>query len=239
VDVSGANAADTYTFGYAAGVLTLTDHNTSKSQSINLTGQTVGAGSSTTLNFDSLGIKVSVANSTAAAVAMDTAVANGLNAGTITTALADHSAILQTGADASQGNTTSVSMLDTRLDSGASAASMIALNTAISTFNTAAGTNAGPSDGDATGLITAIDTANAWISSQRAALGAAQNRLSYAAASLTTTAQNVTAANSQIRDVDVASETSNMSKDQILMQAGVSVLAQANQVQQLALKLLG
>jgi flagellin len=116
---------------------------------------------------------------------------------------------------------------------------MIALNTAISTFNTAAGTNAGPSDGDATGLITAIDTANAWISSQRAALGAAQNRLSYAAASLTTTAQNVTAANSQIRDVDVASETSNMSKDQILMQAGVSVLAQANQVQQLALKLLG
>jgi flagellin len=62
--------------------------------------------------------------------------------------------------------------------------------------------------------------------------------LGYAAASLTTTSQNVSAANSQIRDVDVATETSNMSKSQILMQAGVSVLAQANQVQQLALKLL-
>ncbi len=96
-----------------------------------------------------------------------------------------------------------------------------------------------PPTHDATNLINAIDTANAWISSQRAQLGAAQNRLGYAAASLTTTAQNVTAANSQIRDVDVASETSNMSKEQILMQAGVSVLAQANQVQQLALKLLG
>jgi len=241
VDVSGANAADTYTFTNAAGVLTLTDGNTLKSQTINLTGQNLAAGSSTTLDFDSLGIKVAVANSTAAAVAWDTAVtgvAAGLNNKTITTALADHSATLQTGADASQGNTTSVSLLDTRL-SGGSSAQMTALATAIGTFNTDAGTNAGPSDGDATGLITAIDTANAWISSQRAALGAAQNRLSYAAASLTTTAQNVTAANSQIRDVDVASETSNMSKDQILMQAGVSVLAQANQVQQLALKLLG
>jgi flagellin len=233
VDVSGANAADTYTFTNAAGVLTLTDGNTLKSQTINLTGQNLAAGSSTTLDFDSLGIKVAVANSTAAAVAWDTAVtgvAAGLNNKTITTALADHSATLQTGADASQGNTTSVSLLDTRL-SGGSSAQMTALATAIGTFNTDAGTNAG--------LITAIDTANAWISSQRAALGAAQNRLSYAAASLTTTAQNVTAANSQIRDVDVASETSNMSKDQILMQAGVSVLAQANQVQQLALKLLG
>ena len=82
------------------------------------------------------------------------------------------------------------------------------------------------------------EIANDWLSAQRAALGAAQNRLSYAAASLTTTSQNVTAANSQIRDVDVASETSNMSKEQILMQAGVSVLAQANQVPHLALKLL-
>ena len=238
VDVSGANAADTYTFTNATGVLTLTDANTRKSQTLDLTGLSLAAGSSTTLDFDSLGIKVSVANSTAAAVALDTGVAAGLDAGTITTALAHHSATLQTGADASQGNTTSVSLLDTRL-SGGSSAQMTALATAIGTFNTDAGTNAGPSDGDATGLITAIDTANAWISSQRAALGAAQNRLSYAAASLTTTAQNVTAANSQIRDVDVASETSNMSKDQILMQAGVSVLAQANQVQQLALKFLG
>ena len=69
-------------------------------------------------------------------------------------------------------------------------------------------------------------------------MGAAQNRLGYAAASLSTTSQNVSAANSQIRDADVASETANMSKSQILMQAGISVLAQANQVSQLALKLL-
>ena len=115
---------------------------------------------------------------------------------------------------------------------------MGALSATLAQFNTDAGTTAGATDNDATNLINAIDTANAWISSQRAQLGAAQNRLGYAAASLTTTAQNVTAANSQIRDVDVATETSNMSKEQILEQAGIAVLAQANQVQQLALKLL-
>jgi flagellin len=154
---------------------------------------------------------------------------------------AGNSVTLQTGADANGYNTTTVSLLDTRLTQG-SAADMTALATAIGAFNTASDLQAnpaGPTDTQATNLISAIDTANAWISSQRAQLGAAQNRLGYAAASLTTTAQNVTAANSQIRDVDVAAETSQMSKSQILMQAGVSVLAQANQVQQLALKLLG
>jgi flagellin len=109
---------------------------------------------------------------------------------------------------------------------------MTDLATAISDYHT------GADAGTATALITALDTALNWISSQRANLGAAQNRLGYAAASLSTTAQNVAAANSQIRDVDVASETSTMSKSQILMQAGVSVLAQANQISQLALKLL-
>jgi flagellin len=198
---------------------------------------TIGANGSAVYSFAKLGISVGVTAGAAGLNAAD--VITGLTAaGTITSGTTNHSAVLQTGADATAANTTSVSMLDTRLTSGTSA-EMGALSATLAQFNTDAGSTAGATDLDATNLIKSIDTANAWISTQRAQLGAAQNRLGYAAASLTTTAQNVTAANSQIRDVDVASETSNMSKSQILMQAGVSVLAQANQVQQLALKLLG
>jgi flagellin len=130
-------------------------------------------------------------------------------------------------------------MLDTRLATadGTSPVAMTGLAAAITAF--AAVANAGTAtSGDGQALIRAVDIANTYISGQRAQLGAIQNRLGYAAASLTATAQNVAAANSQIRDVDVAAETSSMSKSQILMQAGVSVLAQANQVSQLALKLL-
>jgi flagellin len=114
---------------------------------------------------------------------------------------------------------------------------MTNLATAIQTFHTAANNNQAKAS-DATALITSLDTALNWVSSKRADLGAAQNRLGYAAASLSTTSQNVSAANAQIRDADVAAETANMSKSQILMQAGISVLAQANQASQLALKLL-
>jgi flagellin len=233
VNVSGAKAATTYTITTAANTLTLSDGTNTTSIDIS-TG--VGAYSSLTLNFGSMGVQITLGNAGAAinAAAIDLALAGK----TIRTALpaVGNSATLQTGADATTANTTTVSLLDTRLTS-ATAAQMIALNTRITNFATDA-LGAGVTDADATNLINAIDAANDWISSQRATLGAAQNRLGYAAASLTTTSQNVSAANSQIRDVDVATETSNMSKAQILMQAGVSVLAQANQVQQLALKLL-
>jgi flagellin len=155
---------------------------------------------------------------------------------TVETAADKQFAILQTGADATAANTTQVSLLDTRLTGGTSV-EMTNLATAIQTFHTAANNNQAKAS-DATALITSLDTALNWVSSKRADLGAAQNRLGYAAASLSTTSQNVSAANAQIRDADVAAETANMSKSQILMQAGISVLAQANQASQLALKLL-
>ena len=249
VDVAGAQAASTYTFSVSGSTLTLTQTSspltTKPSASVDISSATLlPANGTATLNFGALGISVSLANPTASAITganVGTALLGGGTPLTIITATGSSSATLQTGADAPAANTTTVSMLDTRL-SGGSATAMTGLAAAIATFNTDATDiatgGAGATDADATGLITAVDTANNWISSQRATLGAAQNRLGYAAASLTTTSQNVSAANSQIRDVDVASETSNMSKAQILMQAGVSVLAQANQVQQLALKLL-
>jgi len=83
------------------------------------------------------------------------------------------------------------------------------------------------------------DKALATVSSNRATLGAAGNRFQSAINNIQAFSESLSAANSRIKDVDVASETSNMSRLQILSQAGVSVLAQANQMPQLALKLLG
>jgi flagellin len=84
-----------------------------------------------------------------------------------------------------------------------------------------------------------IDTEIGKVSNARAAFGAAANRLQGALENVQTFAESLSAANSRIRDVDVAEETAALSKAQVLAQAGISVLAQANQSPQMALKLLG
>jgi len=83
-----------------------------------------------------------------------------------------------------------------------------------------------------------IDSAITSVSTARSSFGAAMNRLEVAQSNIETMRLNLSAANSRIRDVDVASETANMSRNQVLAQAGLSVLAQANQLPQLALGLL-
>ena len=87
--------------------------------------------------------------------------------------------------------------------------------------------------------LSTIDAAIISVSTSRAFFGAAMNRLEVAGSSIQTMRLNLTAANSRIRDVDVATETSVLSRNQVLSQAGVSVLAQANQLPNLALNLLG
>ena len=91
---------------------------------------------------------------------------------------------------------------------------------------------------NALAAITALDTAIDTVSSNRATLGSAANRLTSTINNLGVSIENMAAANSRIRDVDVASESARMTKAQILMQAGVSVLAQANTQPQYALALL-
>jgi flagellin len=93
--------------------------------------------------------------------------------------------------------------------------------------------------GAAQSALTAIDLAIQSVSTARGNLGAVQNRLQSTINNLQVAVENTSAANSRIVDVDVAAETANMTKAQILAQAGVSVLSQANQSPQLALKLLG
>ena len=90
----------------------------------------------------------------------------------------------------------------------------------------------------ATGTLTMIQNAINNVSSQRSALGALQNRLEHTIANLDNVAENTQAAESRIRDTDMASEMVEYSKNQILAQAGQSMLAQANQSNQGVLSLL-
>jgi flagellin len=87
--------------------------------------------------------------------------------------------------------------------------------------------------------LTTLDTALTNLNSSRANLGAAQNDLESRVRNQAIAIENITAARSRIQDIDVAQETSELVRNQILVQAGTSVLSQANQLPSLALTLLG
>ena len=87
--------------------------------------------------------------------------------------------------------------------------------------------------------IDSIDVALEDVSAARAQLGALQNRLESTINNLSTTSENLSASRSRILDADFAQETAQLSRNQIIQQAGVSILAQANQQPQVALALLG
>ncbi len=98
---------------------------------------------------------------------------------------------------------------------------------------------AGEDDTNALNAIETIAAALSKVSSQRSGLGAIQNRLEHTIANLDNIVENTTSAESQIRDTDMATEMVNYSKNNILAQAGQSMLAQANQSNQGVLSLLG
>lgn len=98
---------------------------------------------------------------------------------------------------------------------------------------------AGSTTSSALAALSIIDGTMDIISTERAKYGASMNRMEITTSSIQTMRLNLSAANSRIRDVDVAMETSTLAKNQVLSQAGVSVLSQANQLPQLAMKLIG
>lgn len=91
----------------------------------------------------------------------------------------------------------------------------------------------------AQGALTAVDEAQAKVAGFRANLGAIQNRFQSTVENLGVQHENLSAANSRIRDADIAQSTSEMARNSILLNASTSVLTQANQVPQLALKMIG
>jgi len=107
------------------------------------------------------------------------------------------------------------------------------LSNLVDTFNTT------PNQVNAEALITGVDQAIKDVSGVRSGLGAVQNRLEHTIANLSVASENLTAAESRIRDTDMAAEMVNFTRLQILQQAGIAVLAQANVNPQVVLKLLG
>ncbi|MGA2404254.1 MAG: flagellin [Syntrophobacteraceae bacterium] len=119
-------------------------------------------------------------------------------------------------------------------------------NQMVIKFNGATATNLGVSSGTvgisslacAQAAMTALDTALTSINAYQGDVGAFQNQLSYTVNNLTTSIQNATASQSTIEDVDMASEVSKLTKNQILQQSAMAMLAQANAQPQAILKLL-
>ncbi len=135
------------------------------------------------------------------------------------------STVFQIGIGSSTNDRITVNAVDSRassigLGSGANAAS-------VSTAT------------DARTALGLLDTAVANVASLRASFGTVQNRLESTIRSLAIASENTSAAESRIRDVDFANETAELTRNQVLQQAGISVLAQANVSTQSALSLLG
>jgi flagellin len=126
---------------------------------------------------------------------------------------------LQAGANPSQTLTVAVSGSKTN-DLGVNTVTVSAVAAAVSTIST-------------------IDRALNSVTSLRANLGAIQNRLEFTISTLAIQEENAASSESAIRDADIASETIRFTRNQILVSAGTSVLAQANLVPQTALQLLG
>lgn len=124
-------------------------------------------------------------------------------------------------------------------DSSANSQVSVAFS-AVDVTTATLGTSATAVDTKANSLLAvdALDTAIDTVSGNRSDLGSVANRLSSTVNNLGVAVENIAAANSRIRDVDVAEESARMTRAQILMQAGVSVLAQANSTPQYALTLL-
>lgn len=122
--------------------------------------------------------------------------------------------------------------------SGTSAATIVAGTTdSLSKLAKVADVDISTANG-AQSAISVIDAAIAGIDKNRAALGAVQNRFENTIANLQNISENVSAARGRIQDTDFAAETANLSKNQVLQQAGTAILAQANQLPQAVLSLL-
>ena len=123
---------------------------------------------------------------------------------------------------------------------GTAAADSVAVALGTNRDHTTLGvTTAVDTAANATNAMGEIDAALETVVGARGAFGAVQNRLEASIRNINMTGENLSAANSRIRDVDVAKETSRMTSFQILQQAGVSMLAQANMSSGLAMSLLG
>ncbi|MGG3912666.1 flagellin [Rossellomorea vietnamensis] len=229
VDVSDAKANETYTFSYNAGDLTLTRASDNAAQTISIADADFDD-SEEVLSFNTLGVSLKVTGDDDAAT-IGAALHGGGTGLTVKTAAGSSSAEFLIGSNGGAEETLSVNfkkMDSTTLGSGSGSY----INDKIND-NTAVDTKA-----KAEALIKVLDDSIGSVSSQRSSLGAAQNRLEHTINNLNTSSENLTAAESRVRDVDMAKEMMNQTKNSILSQAAQAMLAQSNQMPQGVLQLL-
>ncbi|HEX7490700.1 MAG TPA: flagellin [Candidatus Limnocylindrales bacterium] len=220
VSVAGAAAGKTFTLSTSGSDLTLSDGTVT--QKITLDPLVNGAGSQA-LTFDKLGVSFTLtATSSGGSGATAANVATAMAGKTVVTAAGSANALFQIGAN--ENDTLSAGFADARTST--------TLNTAISNYTS------GPSTSTAGALITAVDAEIGNISTIRAGYGAVENRLNHTVAAISVASENLNASMSRIKDLDMASEMVTFTKNQIMQQAGTSILAQANSAPQNILTLL-
>ncbi len=213
VNVSNAAAGTTYTITQtAATAVTLSDGKVSQT----VTTTAGSASTSQSVNFDKLGISFTINGALGA---------TDLNAKTVVTG-ASAAAAFRVGGGT--GDMNSDDMIKVALDN-LTAATVGIDSTGVADVLTTT---------NAAAALAKIDTALSKVNTAIGTIGAAQNRLDYASANVNSLVQNISAAESTIRDADMAQEYTNYSKLQILQQAGTAMLAQANSSSQSVLQLL-
>jgi flagellin len=215
--IAGSSAFDVSGHINNGTVYTITDgNNMGITLSDGLVSQTVtlSATGAQTINFASLGVKITVDS----AYSDDAELNNGIFT------VSQTAQNIQVGTTKNANDRVALSMANM------ATSGVYGGGSAVSGWNISAST-------DARNLLDSIDTAVTYITESRGDLGAIMNRLGYAAANLATTIENTSAAESTIRDVDMASEMTSFTKNQILLQAGTAMLAQANTAPQQVLSL--
>ena len=174
-------------------------------------------GPAASLNFDQLGVSISLAS-----VAGDTAnnIGAAIAAKTVKTAAGSGGVALQIGSGTTVNDKINLSFGDVRI---ASSGSLTGLKAALTAFTSGTTTQA-----EATTLMSQVDSALDFFSTQRGTFGAVQNRLETTVANVLTTTENLSASRSRIQDADYAAETAQLTRANILQQAGTAMLAQAN-----------
>ncbi len=227
IDVSKADPGETYTLSAAGAVLTLThDDGSGFIRNETFTVQAMGASGSQAVTFEQLGVTLNLVHDANAANHTGANIANAFDTTTVVTG-GGGNARFRVGADV--GDDISLAFQDMRssaLGDANKLDTLIADNDAVSTV------------AKADTLLQSVDAAMAQVSLFRAKLGAAQNQMDTAVNSLAVAVENLSASESRIRDADIAEVSSKMIAQQIMQQAGVAVLAQANTAPQAVLTLL-
>ncbi|MBU9711758.1 flagellin [Evansella tamaricis] len=232
LDVSRALADETYTISTneTDGTITLTRESDDVSQKLSLSALTA---ESTTFDFNELGVSFSVTG-TATVANLHTA----LNDQDIVTATGDSSAAFLIGTTGGADQTISIAFDKydaSTIGNITSNDGSDTIDDAIDKLQAADGLNKANFEN----LVSTMDRSIEDISKQRSLLGASQNRLEHTISNLNMSSENLQAAESRIRDVDMAREVMEMTKNNILSQASQAMLAQANQAPQAVLQLLG